>query len=107
MGILANHAPLVSALGVGELSYRTPDGAETLMAAGGGFLEVADNRVTILADSVELIEEIDVERAEMARIRATEARARRIADDDELRDIEESAARAANRIRLAQRRRTP
>ncbi len=67
--ILPNHAPLLAILEPGELDIRLA-GQEENLAVGGGFCEVLDNRVIILADTAERAAEIDAERAEAARARA-------------------------------------
>jgi F-type H+-transporting ATPase subunit epsilon len=72
LGILPHHAPLMTALSEGELVVRRPGQEEVHMAVGGGFMEVRPDRVTILADSAERAEEIDIARAEAARQRAQE-----------------------------------
>lgn len=53
LGVLAHHAPLLTGLKDGALAVRAPDGSEHLFRTPGGFLEVADNRVTVLADACE------------------------------------------------------
>lgn len=69
LGILPGHAPLVTELGVGELSYRS--GQQTShLAVIRGFAEVLPDRVTVLAEIAERAEEIDVERARAASQRA-------------------------------------
>ena len=62
VGILPRHAPLVTALSFGELRYKK-EGEEFSFAIGGGFLQVADNKVIVLADTAEAAQDIDVERA--------------------------------------------
>ena len=53
LGILARHAPLLATLTPGTITFRAPDGTvSSLHGAGGGILEVRDNRVTILADQI-------------------------------------------------------
>ena len=69
IGILANHAPLVVALDIAPLRY-CKDGVEHAVAVCGGFLEVKDNRVTVLTSSAETETEIDFRRAEAAKERA-------------------------------------
>ena len=69
IAVLANHAPLLAALDAGELIVRSGDEEEDL-AVSGGFIEVRENRVIVLADTAERAEEIDVARAEAARRRA-------------------------------------
>ncbi len=71
LGILAHHAPLMTALQPGEILIRK-DGEETYLAVTGGFLEVMGNKVTILADACERSDEINEERAQIAVDRARE-----------------------------------
>jgi F-type H+-transporting ATPase subunit epsilon len=93
VGILPSHAPLVTTLQPGEL--RVKKGAdEVAMAVGGGFLEVAGNRVLVLADTAERADEIDMARAEEARRRAEEAR------QNQRTSLELAAAEAALRLSL-------
>jgi F-type H+-transporting ATPase subunit epsilon len=71
LGILPGHAPLITELGNGELSYRSSGGAEpVVLAVLSGFAEVLSDRVTVLAETAERPEEIDVERAKAALARA-------------------------------------
>jgi F-type H+-transporting ATPase subunit epsilon len=69
ISILRNHAPMFALLDPGELVVRDEDTEESF-AIGGGFVEVLDNNVIVLADTAERAEEIDVARAETARRRA-------------------------------------
>ena len=62
VGILQNHSPLISSLKAGVLSY-TKGGAVERMVIAGGFVEVSQNKVSILADTAETVGEIDVEGA--------------------------------------------
>ncbi len=71
MGILPNHAPLLSTLKYGILKVRF-QGKEEVFTVAGGIVEVQPNLVTVLADSAENVEEIDVARAEAAKRRAEE-----------------------------------
>src|SRR4051812_39320039 len=75
-GVLAGHAPFVTELGIGELKYRDPDGAEQILAVHGGFFQVSNDRATVLADAAERPEEIDLERARRAQERAREEQRR-------------------------------
>lgn len=70
LGILANHAPLITMLKPGRLDVRDVNGAVQSYAVSGGFLEVSANRATVLADAAESAQEIDRARAEAARTRA-------------------------------------
>ena len=63
LGILSNHAPLISTLKVGEIKFRDKNNKELWMATSGGFIEVSNNKATILADTAEFVHEIDPGRA--------------------------------------------
>ncbi len=103
LGILPRHAPLMTTLEIGELRVRR--GADEMsLAIAGGFLEVRDDRVTVLADAAERSEEIDIARAEEARRRAAEAMANRRSDIDVV-AVFAAARRSEVRVRVAQRRR--
>ena len=65
VGILANHKPLLASLQEGIVGVHAQDGTD-FFTVSGGFLEVSDNRVTVLAETAEKASEIDVERAEAA-----------------------------------------
>ncbi len=105
LGILPRHAPLLSTLKAGELHFRK-GGDETVLAIGGGFIEVLNNRVIVLADSAERAEEIDLARAEEARRRAEQSLANRSAlDPEQLALAEASLRRAMARIVVSNRRR--
>src|SRR5690348_52026 len=65
LGILPGHAPLMTELGIGELSYRTNTSSQPIvLAVISGFAEVLADRVTVLAETAERAEEIDLARAE-------------------------------------------
>lgn len=71
LGILPGHAPLMTELGIGELSYKmTPSSQPVVIAVIQGFAEVLPDRVTVLAETAERAEEIDLARAEAAKARA-------------------------------------
>ncbi len=74
LGILPEHAPLVTTLALGELRIKKGSDERSILVYGG-FLEVGDDRVLVLADTAEHAEEVDIERAEAARRRAEAARA--------------------------------
>ena len=71
-GILPNHAPLISALKPGILTYSIK-GQSSRLAVAGGFIEVKNDKVAVLADTAETAEEIDVEAARAARDSAEKA----------------------------------
>ena len=70
LGILTDHAPLITALVPGKLTVKNSKTPEVIMAVSGGFLEVLKNKVVILADAVEFAKDIDAERAKKALERA-------------------------------------
>lgn len=72
VGILPSHAPLVSAIKPGVLTYNIK-GSTDKLAISGGFLEVNANKVAILADSAETADEIDIEAARATRDEAEKA----------------------------------
>lgn len=71
LGILPRHANLLTELLPHAMKIKV-DGGEQLVALGGGFMEVTPEKITVLADSAELPENIDVERAQRAKKRAEE-----------------------------------
>ncbi len=72
LGVLPGHAPLITELGIGELTYRTAGGQTGLLAVIRGFAEVLPDRVAVLAETAERAEEIDINRAKDALKRAQE-----------------------------------
>ena len=71
LGILPGHAPLITELAVGEITYKN-QGYTHHLAVAWGFAEVLPNKVTVLAETAERAEEIDLRRAEEAKQRAEE-----------------------------------
>jgi len=71
LGILPGHAPLITELAVGQISYRK-GGTTHYLSVAWGFAEVLPDKVTILAETAERSDEIDVKRAEQAKQRAEE-----------------------------------
>lgn len=82
--ILPEHMPYIGALVAGEIVLRVEQGGEeTSLATSGGFVEFHDNVLSILADTAERAEEIDLARAEEAKKRAEALKKERIGMDDE------------------------
>ncbi len=102
LGVLANHAPLITALQPGPLTLRHPDGREEVVCVSGGFMEVSHNRAVVLADAVERPEEIDLDRARGAAARARQ-RLNERAPELDIPRAEAALARALNRMRVAGR----
>ncbi|MBO8138128.1 MAG: F0F1 ATP synthase subunit epsilon [Desulfotomaculum sp.] len=99
LGFLPEHTPLVSALKTGVLRVQK-DGKELKVAITGGFVEVKNSRVVVLADTAEREDEIDVERAEAAKKRAEERLAKGGQDIDIAR-AEAALQRATARLKAA------
>lgn len=104
LGVLAHHAPLITALQPGAIEYRDPEEKVNVLAVSGGFIEVSHNVATILADSVEEADEIDIERAKAAHERASKRLDSRITQEVQVNfeRAKEALMRAANRIRIHQ-----
>ncbi|HEY8531438.1 MAG TPA: F0F1 ATP synthase subunit epsilon [Limnochorda sp.] len=101
LGLLPGHAPLIAGLTIGIVKFGPYRQEKRRMAISGGFAEVSGDRVTVLADTAELAEEIDVERARRAAKRAEERLKSRRPDIDYHR-AEMALRRALNRIHAAQ-----
>ena len=102
MGILPGHSPLISELKIGEISYRT-SGKSSHLAVFWGFVEVLPEQVTVLAEVAEKAEEIDIERARAAKVRAEQL----LRSPDPERDLNRAAValeRAIIRLQVASRR---
>lgn len=103
MGILPNHAPLLSTLNYGILKVRSK-GEEEIFAIAGGVVEVQPEIVTVLADAAENVEEIDVARADEARKRAEEyLKAGPPTDSDSYTAVEAALRRSNLRLEAARR----
>ena len=101
IGVLAGHAPLITELGIGEISYRA-DNVSYKIAVAWGFAEVLQNKVTILAETAERAEDIDLARAEKAKQRAEE-RLRSGNPDTDFDRAQVALERATARIEVAQK----
>src|SRR5437660_10728093 len=100
LGILPRHAALLTMLKPGELNIKL-NGAEEPLFVSGGFLEVSNNQVTVLADTAEHAEEIDQARAQAARRSAEERLAQAESDSDRAEQLG-ALERAVTRIRVAE-----
>jgi F-type H+-transporting ATPase subunit epsilon len=99
LGILPGHAPLITELAVGVITYKANGESHTLSVAWG-FAEVLPDKVTILAEAAERPEEIDVQRAQEAKVRA----AQRLKSSDSEVDYtraEDALQRAETRLNVA------
>ena len=104
-----DHAPLIAAFGIGPLIVKTESAHEyadmhndrIVFATSGGFLEIVENKVTVLAEAVEPASEIDVERAENAEQRALRRLESGVQEPEAREKHEASLERARNRLRVA------
>lgn len=102
LGLLPGHTPLLTTLRVGDLIYKK--GSEQFhVAVNWGYLEVTDDRVTVLVDTAEKADEIDLERAKTALGRAEEALKTLSHEDKKFVVMETALARALIRIQVASR----
>ncbi len=101
LGILPGHAPLITELAVGEITYQS-GGATHHLAVAWGFAEVLPDKVTILAETCERPEEIDVKRAQGAKQRAEERLKSGSSDVDYTR-AEDALQRAECRLQVAEK----
>lgn len=99
LGILPGHAPLITELAVGVITYKSNGAAHTLSVAWG-FAEVLPDKVTILAEAAERPQEIDIARAEKAKARAEE-RLKSNSTDIDYNRAEDALQRAETRLNVA------
>ncbi|MFC4777875.1 F0F1 ATP synthase subunit epsilon [Paenibacillus sp. GCM10023252] len=100
LGILPNHIPLVTPLRIAPVVIKR-NGQEDVIAVNGGFIEVRKDKVVILAESAELPEDINIERAESAKQRAEQRLSAKKSEVDQRR-AELALQRALNRINVKQ-----
>jgi F-type H+-transporting ATPase subunit epsilon len=102
LGVLPGHAPLLTALGAGEISYRI-GAAWQYLAVSGGFAEILRDRVSVLAETCERPDEIDVDRALASKKRA-EGDLAKATGESELLRAQERIAKADARLMVRRRR---
>lgn len=106
--VRTDHAPMIAAFGIGPLIVKTEAAHEyadvnddrIVFATSGGFLEIVENRVTVLAETVEPASDIDVERAQNAEQRALSRLDEGVQGDERV-ESEAALERARNRLRVA------
>ena len=99
-GVLPNHVPFLSSLQPGRLLYKQKGQTHTLVI-GGGFAEVSDNIMTVLADSAEAVQEINVERAQVALKKAEESLRTLSPTEPTFAEVDAARRRAQVRIEIA------
>lgn len=97
-GVLAHHAPMLTSLQIGKITFLDAAGKTRSMATSGGFAEVGRNQVTLLVETAEFAEEIDTARAKVAHDRARQLLAEK--QDVDLALAERALLRALNRLRV-------
>ena len=103
-GVLANHAPFLSTIKIGTLSYQKGNEREVLMVSGG-FCEVSNNKITFLVESAEFGQDIDVDRAMKAKERAEKRLAQATQHDENINRAraEASLQRAIARLKVTKK----
>jgi F-type H+-transporting ATPase subunit epsilon len=99
-GVLPNHVPFLTSLQPGRLLYKQRGQTHTLVI-GGGFAEVSDNIMTVLADSAEEVDEINVERARVALKKAEESLITLSPTEPTFAEVDAARRRAQVRIEIA------
>jgi len=99
-GALKGHTTFLTSLNLGTLRYKDANGKERLLFINGGFAEVLPNKVTILAESAERRQDIDVTRAQESKTRAEQRLSAKASDLDLVR-AEAALRRAIDRIKIA------
>jgi F-type H+-transporting ATPase subunit epsilon len=97
LGILPEHAPLFTTMRPGSFSYEKGDEIISLVV-GNGYAEITNNRVTVLAETAEYVDEVDLARAEEARKKAEALLAKPDLEEKELREAQNKLFRALARI---------
>jgi len=100
--VLKNHAPIISTFDTGMIKVDLPDGKSDYYATAGGTIEVLDNKVLVLADSIEEVSEIDEDRALKAKQRAEERLIEKSSDLNIAR-AQAALARANNRLQIKEK----
>ena len=101
MGILYDHAPILTTLRPGKVSYQQ-DTETIFLVVSGGYLEVTDNRVSVLAETAEFLDEIDRTRAKAARGKAEEMLANANLTDEDFAKAQKKLFRAVARLEGAE-----
>jgi len=104
LGVLPEHAPLLTALRVGELGYRTGKQMDYVAIVGGGFLEVNNNKVIVLADDAELGHEINLDEAIERKLKAEQnLDQERKADEKSFQQAEIMLMKELTRVQIAEK----
>ncbi len=103
LGVLYDHAPILTLLRAGTLSYEKNSGEEVVeLVVSGGYFEVTSNRVIVLAETAEFLDEIDHQRAEEAKAKAEKMLGQSDLDDDAFEKAQKKLFRALARLETVQ-----
>lgn len=97
--VLPRHAPFITTLQIGKVKFITKEGIEKVYATSGGVVEVHENKISMLAETIESKENIDIERAQSAKQRAEKKL--ETATGNEIEIAKAALFRAINRLRVA------
>lgn len=103
VGILPLHAPYIASLPVGQISVKYNKDSEESFALSGGFIQVIEDKVTVLARSAESTGKIDINRARKAKQEAEEELARLDANDEKYSEAKDKLSRSENRLKLIEK----
>ena len=101
--ILFNHAPIISSLDIGVIKIEEIDGKILVFASSGGTVEVLENHVLLLVESIETPKEINVKRAEEAQLRAKERLSINYKEKVDIARAEAALKRAVNRLKITEK----
>ena len=101
IAFMTGHAPFIGSLGIGAVTIRASEGDDVVAAVHEGFVEVTDDRVTVLSDVAELVDDIDATRAQRALERAEQEKGGAGDDEEAEREAEAKLRRARLRIELS------
>ncbi|ADD67664.1 ATP synthase F1, epsilon subunit [Denitrovibrio acetiphilus DSM 12809] len=104
LGVLPEHAPLLTALRVGEMAYRVGKQIDYIAIVGGGFLEVNNNKVIVLADDAELGQEINLDEAIERKLKAEQnLEQERKADESAFNSAQVQLMKELTRVQIAEK----
>ena len=100
-GVLSGHTPFMTSLNTGAIQYRDENGKDQYVFVSGGFAEALPDKVTVLAESAEKMDDIDLDRARSAQQRAEQRLADRSTEDIDFIRAQAALERSLVRLRLA------
>ncbi len=101
--VLKNHAPIISTIEIGVIKVELPDKTIAYYATSGGTIEVLNNKVVVLVDTIEALNSIDFNRAKLAFERAKHRLENKHVEDVNIARAQAALARAANRMKIVEK----